>query len=60
MQMLHLDSRGLCKRGAHFPRGVQIDPSEAGGKFKCTKMVTRKMPVRFCIVLFRIRLLFFR
>ena len=29
MQMLHSDSRGLCKRGAHFPHGVQIDTESA-------------------------------
>ena len=35
MQMLLLDSRGLFKLGFHFPTGVQIDPREKKGKFKC-------------------------
>ena len=37
MQMLLLKSKGLCKIGAYFLIGVQIDPSEARGNFKGTK-----------------------
>ena len=37
MQMLLLKSKGLCRIGAYFLIGVQIDPSEARGEFKGTK-----------------------
>ena len=37
MQLLLLKSKGLCKIGAYFLIGVQIDPSETREKFKGTK-----------------------